>query len=180
MPALLELREAHEPAVRTENHEVRAPAEVLPPDVVPVPGMEGGGEVERVGQRIPLRMEADKPLLCRDDRGLHRFPCLTCLEADGYHSSPCILWSLGLASEWAMTCRAGRGAQTGPRMSHCAGRDRLLPIAPAVIKDPGDLIEKPLHLLGLHHSSAIAVAAVIGLVLGVGLILLMRRRTLLR
>jgi len=49
-----------------------------------------------------------------------------------------------------------------------------------VIKDPGDLIEKPLHLLGLHHSSAIAVAAVIGLVLGVGLILLMRRRTLLR
>jgi len=65
-------------------------------------------------------------------------------------------------------------------MSHCAGRDRLLPIAPAVIKDPGDLIEKPLHLLGLHHSSAIAVAAVVGLVLGVGLILLMRRRTLLR
>jgi hypothetical protein len=63
-------------------------------------------------------------------------------------------------------------------MSHCTGRDHLLPIAPVVIKDPADLIEKPLHLVGLHHASAMAVATVVALVLGVGVILLLRRRTL--
>jgi nitrate reductase gamma subunit len=63
-------------------------------------------------------------------------------------------------------------------MSHCAGRDHLLPIAPVVIKDPADLIEKPLHLVGLHHASAMAVVAVAALVLGVGLVLLLRRRAL--
>ena len=59
---------------------------------------------------------------------------------------------------------------SGPPVTNCS----------AVVKDPADLIEKPLHLLGLHHSSAIAVAAVTGLVLGIGLILLVRRRILLR
>ena len=60
--------------------------------------------------------------------------------------------------------------RSGPPDTNCS----------AVIKDPGDLIEKPLHLLGLHHSSAIAVAVVTSLVLGIGLILLVRRRILLR
>jgi LPXTG-motif cell wall-anchored protein len=45
-----------------------------------------------------------------------------------------------------------------------------------VIKDPADLIEKPLHLLGLHHTTAMVAAALIGLMLGIGLFLFWRRR----
>jgi hypothetical protein len=44
------------------------------------------------------------------------------------------------------------------------------------IKDPADLIEKPLHLLGLHHGWAMAVALVLAALLGAGLLLWQRRR----
>lgn len=44
-----------------------------------------------------------------------------------------------------------------------------------VIKDPADLIEKPLHLLGLHHYTAMAVAATIALTVG-AIVFVWRRR----
>ena len=44
-----------------------------------------------------------------------------------------------------------------------------------VIKDPADLIEKPLHLLGLHHYTAMAAAAAIALVVAT-VVLVWRRR----
>jgi hypothetical protein len=45
-----------------------------------------------------------------------------------------------------------------------------------VIKDPADLIEKPLHLLGLHHGWAMAAALVFAALLGARLLLWRRRR----
>jgi len=75
-----------------------------------------------------------------------------------------------------MTCSAGLKAQTGPMMSHCAGPNHRLTIPSGVIKDPADLIEKPLHMLGLHGVSAIAVAAAIALMLGLVVTQLWRRR----
>jgi hypothetical protein len=44
------------------------------------------------------------------------------------------------------------------------------------IKDPADLIEKPLHLLGLHHSWAMAVAALLLAALLGAVLLVWRRR----
>jgi uncharacterized iron-regulated membrane protein len=44
------------------------------------------------------------------------------------------------------------------------------------IKDPADLVEKPLHLLGLHHDWAMAAAFLLVALLGAGLLLWWRRR----
>lgn len=46
-----------------------------------------------------------------------------------------------------------------------------------VFKDPADVIEKPLHLLGLHRGAAIAVAVVVAaLILSAAAMLLLRHR----
>ncbi len=80
------------------------------------------------------------------------------------------------AQEWAKTRLTGRPPQPRPRMSHCACTGRLVLIRFAVIKDAADLIEKPLHLLGLHAGAAIAVVVLVTAALGAGSFVWWRRR----